>query len=197
MKASCDLVRAQFPGLPIGYSFEPKIPARLSGKELGFLDYAEPHLWMAQANGNEFNLEVGYSGARVDLSGYHALSGKAESTYRRRPGYWQALLRDHVRSCAEAFRPHRLPLVTTECWAVVDYKDWPTLDWGWVKDLCRIGVETASSTGQWLATGTSNFAGPQFQGMWRDVPWHRELTSLIKRAPILPELRLGLLFGRL
>ena len=25
-------------------------------------------------------------------------------------------------------------LFTTECWAIVNYKDWPLLDLGWVKE---------------------------------------------------------------
>jgi hypothetical protein len=197
MRASCERVRARFPDLPVGYSFEPKEPARLSGVDLRFLDYADPHLWMAQANGNEFADEIGYRAERFNPSGYETLSARGEGAYRKRPGYWQARLREHIRSCAGAFRPHRLPLMTTECWGLVDYKDGPGLDWGWEKDLCRIGVETACSTGQWLALATSNFAGPQFRGMWRDVAWHRELTSLIRRSPILPELQAGRLYGRL
>jgi hypothetical protein len=67
-------------------------------------------------------------------------------------------------------------------WGVVDYKDWPLLDWGWVKELCAVGVETAAATGQWVCLATSNFCGPQFVGMWRDVAWHRAQTERIHRA---------------
>jgi hypothetical protein len=77
-----------------------------------------------------------------------------------------------------------LPLVTTECWGIVDYKDWPLLKWDWVKELCELGTLTAASTGQWIAIATSNFCGPQFVGMWRDVEWHRKLTDRIKSAPV-------------
>jgi hypothetical protein len=87
--------------------------------------------------------------------------------------------------------------MTTECWGVVDFKDWPLLNWDWVKDLCRIGVETAASTGQWVAISSSNFCGPQFKGMWRDIEWHHSITKLIKDSPILPELQKTKLAGRL
>ena len=36
----------------------------------------------------------------------------------------------------------------------------------------------------WLAIATSNFCGPQFRGMWRDVAWHQRLTAQIKAAPL-------------
>jgi hypothetical protein len=76
------------------------------------------------------------------------------------------------------------PLMTTESWGSVVFKDWPGLDWGWEKELCELGVRHAANTGRWLAISTSNFCGPQYVGMWRDVAWHRRLTDLIKSAQI-------------
>ena len=76
---------------------------------------------------------------------------------------------------------------TTECWGITDYKDFPMLPWDWVKDLCALGVETACQTGQWALMATSNFAAPQFCGMWRDVAWHQRLTTMIHEAPLPPE----------
>jgi hypothetical protein len=69
----------------------------------------------------------------------------------------------------------------------VDYKDWPLLKWDWVKELCELGTITAASTGQWIAIATSNFCGPQFAGMWRDVEWHQRLTRIIRSSVINPE----------
>jgi hypothetical protein len=87
--------------------------------------------------------------------------------------------------------------MTTECWAIVDYKDWPMLPWDWVKALCELGTLTASATGQWTAVATSNFCGPQFRGMWRDVEWHRRLTAAIKAGAMDPALRDTRLWNRL
>ena len=69
---------------------------------------------------------------------------------------------------------------------MVDFKDWPGLDWGWVKELCALGTLTASATGRWAAIATSNFCGPQFVGMWRDVGWHLRLTDAIHRGALPP-----------
>ena len=74
-----------------------------------------------------------------------------------------------------------------QCWGITDYKDFPMLPWGWVKDLCALGVETACQAGQWALMATSNFAAPQFCGMWRDVAWHQRLTTMIHEAPLPPE----------
>jgi hypothetical protein len=71
------------------------------------------------------------------------------------------------------------------------------LPWDWVKAVCELGVSTASATGQWAALATSNFCGPQFLGMWRDVDWHRRLTSAIKTGPMNPALKSGRLWDRL
>ncbi|RPI00157.1 MAG: hypothetical protein EHM72_10070, partial [Calditrichaeota bacterium] len=77
-----------------------------------------------------------------------------------------------------------LPLVTTECWGLVDFKDWPRLNWDVVKELCELGVCAAASVGQWVSIATSNFCSPQFVGMWRDIAWHRRLTDVIKQSII-------------
>jgi hypothetical protein len=47
-----------------------------------------------------------------------------------------------------------------------------------------LGTEEAAATGRWLAIATSNFCGPQFAGMWRDIGWHRHLTGTIHSSAI-------------
>ena len=189
--------RQAFPQLPIGFSFEVHDPEKLADRDLTFLDYAEPHLWMAQANDSEFYRKCGYKFDLFSNDSYEALEARGEPLYRSDPGHWQEALRRHILARAGALEAHRLPLMTTECWGVVDFKDSPRLHWDWVKELCRIGVETAAGTGQWLAIASSNFTGPQFHGMWSDVAWHRDITALIKRAKIRPELLRTKLAARL
>ena len=152
---------------------------------------------MSQQNGNEFYKVVHYNYERFDLKGYRNLALKAESAYRSRPEHWRALLRGRVVALGRQAATVRKPLITTECWALVDYKDWPRLDWGWVKELCTLGTETASQSGSWAAIATSNFCGPQFHGMWRDKSWHQAMTKLIRSGPIAPELHSGRLWNRL
>ena len=89
---------------------------------------------------------------------------------------------DKIKLIAEVARQSGTPLATTECWGIVDYKDWPLLSWDWVKELCELGTITAAKTGMWAAIATSNFCGPQFVGMWRDIEWHKRLTSVIRNS---------------
>jgi len=152
--------------------------------------------------------ERGYNAVRIDAYP-HLLAADAErdwdievlwttqdwgSPAPTRVRVWPALP-DFIHACSE--RGIRVALsswfrqdaanarmnITTECWGIIDYKDWPLLDWGWVKDTCELGTLTAASTGRWAAIATSNFCGPQFRGMWRDIAWHQSLTRAIKAAP--------------
>jgi Sugar-binding cellulase-like len=75
-------------------------------------------------------------------------------------------------------------LITTECWGIVDFKDWPGLNWEIVKEMCALGVKEAAATGQWIAIASSNFVGPQFVGMWSDIDYHQKLTDIIKSSQI-------------
>jgi sugar phosphate isomerase/epimerase len=179
MKAAIAPLRAEFPQLPLTFSFTFKNPPGHE-HDLSYLDLFEPHLWMANNATNDFYNEVGYRYELTDPKGYNNLQVHAERAYRARPEFWHGILLGLIESHAEISRRRRRPLVTTECWGPVDYKDWPLLDWGWVKEVCALGTRSASSTGRWAAIATSNFCGPQFRGMWRDVAWHQRLTREIK-----------------
>jgi hypothetical protein len=146
------------------------------------LDFMEPHIWMAQADG--YYDEVGYHYERFDPKGYENIVNNARRVYMQRRDYWDNKLKERIEMCAEWSRVSGKPLITTECWSLVDYKDWPLLEWDWLKQLCELGVRTAAATGRWVAMATSNFNGPQFVGMWRDADWHRRLTDIIHSASV-------------
>jgi hypothetical protein len=198
MKTAIDIVRKEYPDLLLNFSFDNVDVEKYSEKDLSFFDFAEHHIWMVKGNGNEFYREVKErskaAGRPVDIDGlfsnqvYKNLVAEYEGIYYEKPDYWKKLLTDYIGKTALHAGKAGLPLITTECWGIVDYKDWPLLSWDWVKELCALGTETASATGQWMAVATSNFCGPQFAGMWRDVEWHRRLTDIIKSAPIKSEL---------
>lgn len=152
--------------------------------DIGFLDFLDAHLWMVAANHEEFNKRISYNYARFDPKDYENVVRYAQPLYESDPNYWHGLLRGLIDGAAAESERYALPLVTTECWSIIDYKDWPLLDWEWVKRSCAVGVEHAASKGRWLAMATSNFCGPQFVGMWRDIEWHRRQTELIKSGVI-------------
>lgn len=201
MKTAIEIVRNEYPDLLINFSFDNLDVERYSEKDLSFFDFAEHHIWMVKGNQNEFYREVKErsraAGKPVEINGlfsnqvYKNLVAEYEGIYYEKPDYWKKLLTDYIEETALHAGKAGLPLVTTECWGIVDYKDWPLLSWDWVKELCELGTITAASTGQWMAIATSNFCGPQFVGMWRDIDWHKRLTGIIKSATIKPELLTG------
>jgi hypothetical protein len=161
------------------------------------LDFLEPHIWMSGYNGDEFYKKVGYNYERFDYGGYRNMALHGREVYEAQKEYWQQGLREQIRLAANWSEQLARPLITTECWGVVDYKDFPLLDWGYVKELCALGTLEAAKTGRWLAIATSNFCGPQFVGMWRDVAWHRTLTDAIHTAPVAGVLQDSRLAGHM
>jgi hypothetical protein len=181
MTRSIKVVRDAYPDIDYTFSQTTEFDS-WKQQDVSMIDFMELHIWMAQAPG--YYDEVGYHYERFDLGGYEHLVENAKRFYMQRRDYWDAQLKARIEMCAEWSRAAVKPLITTECWALVDYKDWPLLEWDWIKDLCGLGVRTAAKTGRWAAIATSNFTGPQFVGMWRDIEWHRRMTDIIHASPI-------------
>lgn len=171
---------SDYPDLACTFSFTTEYETWRK-QDVSMLDFLELHLWMTQFS--DFYGQVGYNYERFDPIGYQNLVEKAEALYWSKPEYWKKFLEDGIRMLAAEWSiTSGKPLITTECWSLVDYKDWPLLNWDWLKELCETGVRAAAATGRWAAMATSNFCGPQFHGMWRDVAWHRRMTGLIRSA---------------
>jgi hypothetical protein len=176
MKTAIGVVKDAHPSLRYTFSFTSEYQT-WAQQDVSMLDLLELHIWMTHSG--DFYQQVGYHYARFDFKDYDNVALKAEALYRSKPDFWKARLEDTIKIAIEWSRAVRKPLITTECWAIVDYRDFPLLNWDWIKELCEHGVRTAAASGRWEAMGTSNFCGPQFRGMWRDVAWHRRLTRLI------------------
>ncbi|MDQ2711178.1 MAG: cellulase [Acidobacteriota bacterium] len=183
MNDAIAVVRKSYPDLDYTFSITSEWNTWRK-QDVSMLDFLELHIWMA--NASEFYDKVGYHYERFDPKGYENVVDRAKPLYLSKPDYWKGKLRDRIQLGADWSRLSKRPLITTECWSLVDYKDWPLLDWDWLKDLCEVGVTTAAATGRWVAMATSNFCGPQFVGMWRDIPWHKRLTEAIHNSEIQP-----------
>ena len=179
LNISLEIVRKAYP--EYDYTFSGGYDG-LSKEEVSVLDFLEPHIWMTTCS--DFYKRVGYNFERFDSKGYINVALHAEDLYKSNPEHWDGKLCDAIARTAEYSRNVGKPLMTTECWGIVDYKDWPLLNWDWVKHLCALGTEKAAAEGRWIAISTSNFCGPQFVGMWRDVEWHQRLTNIIKNSKL-------------
>lgn len=188
MNESIREVRAAYPQLDYTYSFSREYD-NWPEQDVSQFDLLEPHVWMAHPETSDFQEKIGYHFERFDPVGFDNIVLNAEREYRANRAAYDAALFAEIDQMAEWSRASGLGLITTECWGLVDYKDWPGLDWGWIKDLTELGLVRAAATGRWIGMATSNFCAPQFVGMWRDVEWHQRLTTLIKNAPIDADLR--------
>jgi len=188
MKESIELFTKEFPEMPVGYSFDFRNKEMLLKKDLSFVDYGEPHIWMCQYNDGEFYKKVGYNYDLFKPDSYENLAAMGRKTFLENKIYWLNGLKEMIQDAEQYSQKYNQPLMTTECWGVVDYKDWPQLEWDWIKEICALGVEESAKTGKWAAIASSNFCGPQFKGMWNDVKWHQQITQVIKNAFICSDL---------
>lgn len=180
MKAAVAELKKYYPDIPATFSFSAVYDKHI---DVSYLDFLESHIWMSGMT--DFYEKVGYNYERFDDVGYTNLALRGEAECRVHQERYNQALVEGIRLLAQWAKNSGKPLVTTECWSVVDYKDWPLLNWGWIWELNRLGVETAAATGCWAGMATSNFCGPQFVGMWREKLWHKELTRTIHESKLL------------
>ena len=176
------ILKKHYPDLKYTYSFTGRVPDHLGKEELGEFDLLEPHIWMSQYT--DFYKKTGYFFDGFTSENYTNLALNGAKVYYENPEKYREGVRTGIRRAEKWSEKLSLPLGITECWAIVDYKDYPLLEWDYVKELCELGTKEAAATGRWKYIATSNFCGPQFVGMWRDVEWHKRLTDIIKSAKI-------------
>ncbi|MGA3244698.1 MAG: cellulase-like family protein [Bacteroidota bacterium] len=68
-----------------------------------------------------------------------------------------------------------MPLTTSESWSTWYYIDHPELEWDWLLEWAEMTVNGAIAHKMWGWT-PHNYVQPQFEN-WKDVSWHRRLTS--------------------
>jgi hypothetical protein len=181
MSESIAVVRRAHPQFDYTFSFTSEYET-WEKQDVSMLDFLELHLWVTHFS--DFYQKVGYNYERFDPKGYDNMALHAEKLYRSNPEHWKQRLDHGVQLLARWGKASGKPLITTECWGVVDYKDAPMLAWDWVMELCEFGVLRACEAKQWVSIATSNFCGPQFVGMWRDREWHRRLTRRIHETAL-------------
>lgn len=172
---SIDAVREVFPNLDYCFSFTHPY-GDWSDTDVSAMDLLELHIWMDQSS--DFNEKVGKP-MTAGREYYESLAENGREIYSQSSDHWKDQLKESLDLAVRWSKRDQKPIVTTEGWAVVFYRDWPGLDWDWVKELCEFGVKEAIDSGRWIAACSSNFCGPQFRGMWEDVEWHREITNYI------------------
>jgi len=85
---------------------------------------------MSHPETSDWNARVGYDFEKFDPVGFEHNRRERVPVYRDGKSKYDDALRGEIDNVAAWSRASGKPLVTTECWSVVDYKDWPGLDWG-------------------------------------------------------------------
>lgn len=187
IRESIAALRTRFPDLAFTYSLCQHCEAAETWTlPMPDFDLLEIHQWMA-GGATDFYERVGYHYERWEPKGYAALASRAALIYQADPLHWKEAFAKVIDGLVSWSLFADLPLATSEGWALVDYKDGPNLPWDWVLEFNAWAVERASRSGRWSMLCTSNFCGPQFRGMWREIGWHRRLTDLIKAGRLPPK----------
>ena len=88
---------------------------------------------------------------------------------------------DKISGLAKEGKKHNIPYGCTEGWGPLGWLEHPNLDWDWVKETGPIAVKLARKY-NYSFICTSNYNQPQFPGVWNDIKWHKEVTSLIRQG---------------
>jgi Sugar-binding cellulase-like len=163
MADSLRSMREAFPDVAYTFSFCTQFK-NWGAQDVSMLDFLEPHIWMANRETSDFYDEIDCNHELFDPRGMNNIVARGEAEYKANRAYYDGKLLDEIENVAAWSRASGKPLVTTECWSLVDYKDWPRLDWGWIKDMTAMGVEHAARQGRWIGMAASNFCGPHDEG---------------------------------
>ncbi len=178
MKQCVQVIKHHYPTLPITFS---EILLDNCHQQESYLDLIDSHMWMS---GGEFYQKINYNYEKFSDVGYRNLQQYGEKTYRADEQYWQQIMLNRIDQSVQQATAYNKPLVCTEGFALVQYKDFPLLNWNWILELNEIAVKHAVQSQKFYAINTSNFCQPQFVGMWKEIEWHQKLTSLIKSTTI-------------
>ena len=181
MTDSIKALREHYPDLNYTFSFTTEYEKCLS-EDVSALDLLELHCWIIQFS--DFYKRIGFEYTPWGHEQFRKIVKSGETEYYKNKKEYQEKLARGIELLADWSRKSGKPIGTTECWGPIDYKDYPMLEWSWVKEICAFGTIEATKHGRWKYIATSNFCGPQFTGMWRDIEWHRKLTGIIKKASV-------------
>ena len=179
-------VRAKYPQFKYAFSCQHIGEENFLRGDFSELDLFEPHIWATDdlAAGSE----IGFWQCLEPNSFPEAIGNmrrKSEAKLKEDPEFFTEILDDRTEEWQEVAEEHGKPLITTEAWSTIVYEDLSHNghlgEWDWFKGVLEDGVRFAVERG-WKGICTSNFAEPHFEGMWRDVEWHKRMTDYIRNG---------------
>src|SRR4029453_18997636 len=114
-------LKAAYPQLDYTFSFYSQAD-RWAGADVSSFGVLEPHIWMAAGGTSDYYARIGYSSKTASFQ-RTVEAGKQE--YLARKDHYDGKLTSLIDKVADWSRTSGLPVITTECWALIHYKDWP------------------------------------------------------------------------
>ncbi len=168
-------LRGKYSGLDFHASLDSSM--HLKNIDLSAFSAIDYHIWFAHTGKipglNEINMidqTIDYRKIYAGLTGYWKENKKSLIEW----------MKSSLTDISSAAASHGIVCGNTEGWGPIFWFDHPEIDWNWVKESGTICVDLAKGHDNYKFICTSNFTHPQFKGMWKDVKWHREITSRIK-----------------
>ena len=176
MRDSINKLKAKWPDLDIFASETgQKVPQDYSN-----FDAIDKHFWFIHskelADSTGFRRMTRNKPSDVTFHDTYYNGLKHWDANKERYGLW---MEERIKNLAELGRKYNVPVGNTEGWGAVFWEDNPTIDWRFIKEAAEISVPYAIKHGYKFIC-TSNFTCPQFIGIWEDVKWHQNMTSMIK-----------------
>ena len=101
-----------------------------------------------------------------------------ENWYKKRP-LFEEWLEEEIAFVAQRGKKYGIPVGNTEGWGTIFWRQHPLLTWDLIKDAGLLGAKLGRKYG-YTFNCQSNFCEPQFISLWRDIEYHREVTSIIR-----------------
>jgi hypothetical protein len=151
----------------------------LDFSEFGLLD---SHVWFVHQG--LLSDDTGYWGMMGDNDMAYANTYRAiKRNWTEKKGEFVKWMDGRIALAAEYGAKFKIPVGNTEGWGPVGWMDNPNLDWQWVKETAEICATLGAEHG-YMFNCTSNFTHPHFRGYWKDVKWHRKVTSIIRKEAV-------------
>jgi hypothetical protein len=174
-------LKEAWPALDFLYCFTHSNSTPWDRMDLSRFDVLDVHHWFTQ--NIEFSNRVDYFNAIHSASdsdaGYERCLASIRQTWPTCRDDLVTWMRGKLTHVAAVGKTLGVPCGSTEGWGPIMWREHPLLDWDFVKETGLIGAKLGAELG-FKFNGSSNFTHPQFEGLWANIAWHREVTSIIK-----------------
>ena len=146
-------------------------------KEFAALDV---HVWFVQ--NPDFANSIGYHKIHDmtgDDEGYENCMKALEEQWPARKNELSRWIYLEMKKVSDVGKKLSIPYGNTEGWGPINWREHPLLNWDFLKEAGKICATFGSELG-YKFNCSSNFTHPQFAGLWNDIAWHKEVTSIIK-----------------